>query len=245
MTDAPTALSPEELAARVGWPHESGLRLCGEKDIATAIRQHSEAQARQIEALTADNEQLNATFDLRHKADARAIKQWQEVTGRTMSMPDQADLCVFLMMALDMSEARATTAEAALAAVTAERDDARGGEQEEIATAETARSQSEKDAAALHVVCHDRDEWKARATTAEATLSASLERVRVMREALSVAYDLSTWAACINWRARNKDNQGKWLDELRGLIAHTQQLVEPLLKQQPAALTTQEATDER
>lgn len=51
------------------------------------------SQAAQIAELTADNEQLNATFDLRYKADARAIKQWHEVTGRTMSMPDQADLC--------------------------------------------------------------------------------------------------------------------------------------------------------
>jgi len=54
-------------------------------------------------ALEAEARSLNDLFDLRHKADARAIKQWQEVTGRTMEMPDQVDLCVFLMMALDIA----------------------------------------------------------------------------------------------------------------------------------------------
>ncbi|WP_376960174.1 hypothetical protein ABNQ39_20945 [Azospirillum sp. A26] len=73
-----------------------------------------------------------------------------------------------------------------------------------------------------------------------AALAASQARETAMREALTVAYDLSTWAACINWRARNKDNQGEWLDELKDLITRTQQLVEPLIKPLPAALQPQE-----
>lgn len=67
--------------------------------------------------------------------------------------------------------------------LTAERDDAREGEQEEIANAAVAWSQAEKDAAALHVVSHDRDEWKARATAVEAalkTVQQTLEEIQMI-----------------------------------------------------------------
>lgn len=38
----------------------------------------------------------------------------------------------------------------------------------------------------------------------------------------TAAYDLSTWAACINWRG--KGNQKEWLDELREKIETVQSL---------------------
>ncbi len=47
-------------------------------------------------------------------------------------------------------------------------------------------------------------------------------RAAALEAALNLAWDLSTYAACINWRARDKDNTGEWLDELRELIEATQ-----------------------
>ncbi|PWC48147.1 hypothetical protein TSA6c_17075 [Azospirillum sp. TSA6c] len=70
--------------------------------------------------------------------------------------------------------------EAEIKRLTAERDDAREGEQEEIASADAVRSQFEKDAAALHVACHDRDEWKARATKAEMLCAEAVRAARLL-----------------------------------------------------------------
>jgi hypothetical protein len=41
--------------------------------------------------------ELEALFELRHDADMRAIARWREATGKTMTLPDHADLCVWLM----------------------------------------------------------------------------------------------------------------------------------------------------
>lgn len=49
--------------------------------------------------------ELEALFDLRHNADMRAIKCWQEATGRDLIWPDQADLCVWLLEQLDKTRA--------------------------------------------------------------------------------------------------------------------------------------------
>lgn len=46
--------------------------------------------------------------------------------------------------------------------------------------------------------------------------------IKRLRTAIDIAYDMSTWAACINWRARDKDNTADWLDELREKIEATQ-----------------------
>ena len=46
-------------------------------------------------------DELQATFDLCWKANMRAIKRWQEATGRDDTWPDHADLCVWLMEQLD------------------------------------------------------------------------------------------------------------------------------------------------
>lgn len=53
-----------------------------------------EAQQREIA-------EQDASFDLRWKADMRAIKRWQETTGEELTWPDHADLCVWLMEQLD------------------------------------------------------------------------------------------------------------------------------------------------
>jgi hypothetical protein len=50
-----------------------------------------------IKLLKAENDELQTSFDLRWKADMRAIKKWQEKTGRELVWPDHADLCVWLM----------------------------------------------------------------------------------------------------------------------------------------------------
>ena len=44
--------------------------------------------------LKSDNQ---ASFDLRWKADMRAIKQWHESGGDKLVWPDHADLCVWLL----------------------------------------------------------------------------------------------------------------------------------------------------
>ncbi|MDE1149693.1 MAG: hypothetical protein PW843_24340 [Azospirillaceae bacterium] len=55
-----------------------------------------------LEAAAADEAaELKATFDLRWKADMRAIARWQAATGKTLTWPDHADLCVWLMEQLD------------------------------------------------------------------------------------------------------------------------------------------------
>ena len=53
--------------------------------------------AAEIAALRAEVERLNEIFDLRHKADARAILQWRSSgEGRDMVSPDHADLVCYL-----------------------------------------------------------------------------------------------------------------------------------------------------
>ena len=47
--------------------------------------------------LKADCENLNLLFDLRWKADMKAIKQWQEATERELVWPNHSDLCVWLL----------------------------------------------------------------------------------------------------------------------------------------------------
>lgn len=63
--------------------------------------------------LKAESDDLQQTFDLRWKADMRAIKRWQEAhPGNDLVWPDHADLCVWLLEEL--------------AKVKAERDDVLG-----------------------------------------------------------------------------------------------------------------------
>jgi uncharacterized cupin superfamily protein len=54
--------------------------------------------------LVADKIERKASFDLRWKADQRAIRMWQKATGRTEVWPDHADLCVWLLGRLAAAE---------------------------------------------------------------------------------------------------------------------------------------------
>lgn len=59
-----------------------------------------------IRELYDSNEQHEQSFELRHKADVRGIKAWQEKTGKTLKMPDHADLVVFLATERDQLKDR-------------------------------------------------------------------------------------------------------------------------------------------
>ena len=55
----------------------------------------------EILLLRQKNVELEASFDLRWKADMRAIKLWQGATGKTLVWPDHADMVVWLLEQLD------------------------------------------------------------------------------------------------------------------------------------------------
>ena len=55
--------------------------------------------------LMASIAELESVFDMRWKADMRAIKMWQAATGKTLTWPDHADLCVWLLEQLDKTGA--------------------------------------------------------------------------------------------------------------------------------------------
>jgi hypothetical protein len=53
---------------------------------------------RERDELRSTNEGLQLTFDLRWKADQRAIKRWQAAhPGNDLTWPDHADMVVWLM----------------------------------------------------------------------------------------------------------------------------------------------------
>lgn len=49
--------------------------------------------------------EMEASFDLRWKADMRAIQHWRVATGLELIWPDHADLCSWLMGRLGECEA--------------------------------------------------------------------------------------------------------------------------------------------
>ena len=58
-----------------------------------------------IVALLEENVELQKSFDLRWKADMRAIKRWREAhPGKENIWPDHADLVVWLLEQLDASD---------------------------------------------------------------------------------------------------------------------------------------------
>lgn len=79
-----------------------------------AIRMAHEQRVGELESDIAEHK---ASFDLRWKADMRAIKRWQKATGRKLDWPDHADLCVWLMDTL-------TTQSALIETLTRERREA-------------------------------------------------------------------------------------------------------------------------
>lgn len=62
----------------------------------------TKTEAKEILESIDDNERL---FDLRWKADMRAIKRWQAAhPGNDLVWPDHADLCVWLMEQLEAKQ---------------------------------------------------------------------------------------------------------------------------------------------
>ena len=53
-------------------------------------------------ALGAERDELQAAFDLRWKADLRAIEKWQKQTGEKLVWPDHGDLCIWLLGQLNL-----------------------------------------------------------------------------------------------------------------------------------------------
>ena len=75
-----------------------------EKEILIAeIAAHTATRA-ELAAARQEAVDLQAGFDLRWRADMRAIKAWQDSTGRKLVWPDHADLCVWLMGELAEAE---------------------------------------------------------------------------------------------------------------------------------------------
>ncbi len=61
------------------------------------------------ETVNSELEELRQLFELRWKADMRAVKRWQKARpGRSLKLPDHADLVVFLLDELEKAEARYT-----------------------------------------------------------------------------------------------------------------------------------------
>lgn len=83
--------------------------------------QAAEQRAERAEAEIAE---MNKTFDLRWEADMEAIERWQKETGRELTWPDRADLCVWLLEQLDRAEAAGTALLAELEALRKWRDEA-------------------------------------------------------------------------------------------------------------------------
>ena len=74
---------------------------------------------RAFEALRAaerERREHEGSFNIRWKADMRAIKRWQEANGQPDMWPDHADLCVWLMGQLEEERAYTASLEAAIGA---------------------------------------------------------------------------------------------------------------------------------
>ena len=65
----------------------------------------------EVERLEKDNEEMTLVFDTGWEADQRAIKDWQEITGRKKVWPDRADMVVTLLMLQDLQDAELETLE--------------------------------------------------------------------------------------------------------------------------------------
>ena len=81
-------------------------KIHGHEEWLKADSQYAKNQRLKAELAAARQEavDLQAGFDLRWKADMRAIKAWQDSTGRKLVWPDHADLCVWLLS--ELAEAR-------------------------------------------------------------------------------------------------------------------------------------------
>lgn len=91
--EPPAALTVEEMP-------EPSLDVL--KRVAARMRVNAPDTAYLAEWAVERIEELDATFDLRWKADMRAIKRWQEAhPGNDLTWPDHADMVVWLLEQLD------------------------------------------------------------------------------------------------------------------------------------------------
>lgn len=78
------------------------------KSALAEMREQLSIVTRERDELRREAAEHDASFQLRWKTDMRAIERWQKATGRTMTWPDHADLCCWLMDQLDAAAPVAT-----------------------------------------------------------------------------------------------------------------------------------------
>ena len=69
------------------------------------VRYTNHAAADALEAMAGEVASLQNTFDLMWKADQRAIKLWQEATGKDHIWPDRTKTTLWLLERLEAAEA--------------------------------------------------------------------------------------------------------------------------------------------
>lgn len=118
------------------------------------------AERAEAERLRAEHAELESIFDIRHRADVRAIERWRDAApGRDLKAPDHADMVVWLLSELD-----------------AEREQANSAKGEAVGLAlEIARLTAE------------RDRWHATAIGLEGERDEAAARAAVLRDALNQA----------------------------------------------------------
>jgi hypothetical protein len=87
-------------------PAEVMLANC--RRFVTALKAGRPYVPGRLSTLLAEARELRAGFELRWKADLRAVERWRAAgPGRELTMPDHADLCVWLLEKLAEAEAGA------------------------------------------------------------------------------------------------------------------------------------------
>lgn len=70
----------------------------------TSVRQYKEDNQDELASLREELEDRDASAELRHAADMRAIAAWQQETGEELKWPNHADLCVWLINKINRPE---------------------------------------------------------------------------------------------------------------------------------------------
>lgn len=99
-----------------------------DEDYVLTLEEGTEALA-EIERLQAELAEMNALFDLRWKADMRAIERWraEQPAERKLRQPDHFDMVVWLMKELSNWD-EAKTRLARIAGLRVERTESAGGD---------------------------------------------------------------------------------------------------------------------
>lgn len=74
------------------------MAACDQAEALLSASPVAQEATTEVVELRTQLEELEATFDLRWKADMRAIKRWREAhPGNDLVLPDHADLVVWLL----------------------------------------------------------------------------------------------------------------------------------------------------